>query len=128
VLVARVTDFTRHKFQQRLHYEAFDVLKPPWHKDGINLFIKMCLCLTDEKITKTQVYIHDVSQGNAVGVLTMLRFRQPGVQIPAEARSYCFLRNVHTDCEAKSEPFAGLNRPGRKDGHLLPSTAEVKNE
>jgi hypothetical protein len=100
----------------------------PWYNDGINLFIKMCLCLTDEKLTKTQVYIHDVSQGNVVGIPTRLRVRQPGVQVPAQARSYCVLLNVHTGCEAQSEPCAGLNRPGSKVGHLLPSTAVVKNE
>jgi hypothetical protein len=86
----------------------------------------MCSCSTGEKITKTQVYIDDVSQGNVVEIPTRLRVRQPAVQIPAKARSV--LQNVHNVCEAQSEPFAGLNRPGRKVGHLLPSTAEVKNE
>ena len=56
--------------------------------------------------------------GNVVGTPTRLRVRQPGVQIPAEARSYRILQNVHKGSESQSEPFAGLNWPGRKVGHL----------
>jgi len=70
------------------------------------------------KNNEKQVYIRDVSQGNVVEIPTRLRVRQPGVQIPAEARSYCVLQNVHNGSESQSEPFAGLNWPGRKFGHL----------
>jgi hypothetical protein len=83
-------------------------------------------------------YLHIHSYGFkerdfVVGVVIRLRDERSGVQIPI--RHFSLPHNVqsvygaHAATKSKGTGFAlGAKRPGRKDNHSSPSSAEKKNE
>ena len=76
------------------------------------------------------------SWNSVVGVVTRLRAGQTAVRIPACARGFSLLQNVHIGSEANPTSysmgtgviFVDIERPGREVEHSPLCGAEVRNK